>query len=259
MQGDFVITLPSLIFVCFLVGLAGFVDAAAGGGGLISLPAYIFTGMPVHFAMGCNKLSASCGTTLAVFKFWKDGALNIRTAVIAAVGSFTGSATGARIALMLSDHFLKTIMLFIIPCAAALIFLKRDLGDEDLSMFLGGKRSAVFAFAIGFFIGGYDGLVGPGTGTFAIIAFSVIMGYDLRTASGNSKMLNLASNYASLITFAAAGTIYYKVAIPAAVCGIIGNYMGSACALTKGSKFIKPMIVIVLTMLLGKMLIDIIL
>lgn len=118
-------------------------------------------------------------------------------------------------------------------------------------------RAALLAFMIGLLIGGYDGLFGPGTGTFAIMAFSVLMGFDLRTASGNAKILNLASNYASLMTFAFAGTIIYGVALPAALCGIAGNYLGAHCALTKGARFIRPMMLTVLMMLVLKLLFDI--
>lgn len=256
MDASFTLSLQSLIFVCFMVGIAGFVDAAAGGGGIISLPAYMFTGMPAHYALGTNKFSGSCGTTLAVFKFWKSGALDIKASLIAAAGSFLGSAAGAKAALMMSDQTLKTILIFILPAAALIISLKRDFGEKDLSSTLNRKKAAVIAFAIGVIIGGYDGMFGPGTGTFAIMAFSVLMKYDLKTASGNAKILNLASNYASLITFAMSGTIYYSLAVPAAACGIVGNYLGARCALAKGSKFIKPMMMAVMSLLLLKIAFD---
>ena len=99
-------------------------------------------------------------------------------------------------------------------------------------------------------------MFGPGAGTFAIFAFSSIMKYDLKTASGNAKIVNLASNYASLLTFALAGTVYYQIAIPAGICNIIGNYIGSAYALKKGGKFIRPMMIVVLIFLLGKIAFD---
>lgn len=250
------LSLPVMIFLCFMVGFAGFVDASAGGGGVISLPAYMIVGIPAHYALGCNKFSGSCGTTVAVLKFWKSGAVNITVALIAAGGSFIGSAIGAKIALMLSDQTLKTMLLFILPAAAVIIMLKRDFGETDMSESLGKVQAAILAVFIGFLIGGYDGLFGPGTGTFAIIAFSMLMKFDLRTASGNAKILNLASNYASLITFAAAGSVIYTIAIPAAVCGIIGNHFGSHCALTKGAKFIRPMMMFVLALLLAKIAYD---
>lgn len=243
----------SLLFICFMVFLAGFVDASAGGGGVISLPAYIFTGMPAHFALGCNKFSSSCGTTLAVFKFWRGGAVDIRAAVIAFAGSFVGSAAGAHVALLLSDQTIRTMLLFILPCAALVIFLKRNIPDENRTADIPRRKAAALSFFIGLLIGGYDGLFGPGTGTFAIIAFSMLLKFDLRTASGNAKILNLASNYASLITFAFAGTILYGVALPAALCGVAGNYLGARCALTRGAKFIRPMMLIVLSLLMLKL------
>lgn len=99
-------------------------------------------------------------------------------------------------------------------------------------------------------------MFGPGAGTFAIFAFSSIMKYDIKTASGNAKIVNLASNYASLFTFALAGTVYYQIAIPAAICNIIGNYIGAAHALKKGGRFIRPMMIIVLIFLLAKIGLD---
>lgn len=258
MEAVFGMTPLSAAVLFFMVFLAGFVDASAGGGGIISLPAYIFTGMPAHFALGCNKLSSSAGTTLAVFKFWRSGAVDLRAALTAAAGSFVGSAMGTRLALMLSDQTIKTMLLIILPCAAVIILTKRNLGDVDRSYQIKGTKAAVLAALIGFFIGGYDGLFGPGTGTFAIIAFSVIMQYDLKTASGNAKLLNLASNYASFITFAMAGTIIYRIAVPAAVCGIAGNFLGAHFALTKGAKFIRPMLVTVIALILLKLLFEIV-
>ncbi|MEG1642349.1 MAG: TSUP family transporter [Synergistaceae bacterium] len=252
------ISTPAMIFVCFMVGLAGFVDAAAGGGGTISVPAYMLTGLPAHYALGCNKFSGSCGTTLAVFKFWKNGAIDLKVALIAAISSFLGSAIGTKIALLLSDQTIKTLLIFILPTAAIIMSLKKQFGEENCSSELTKTSTIIFAVLIGFFIGGYDGLFGPGTGTFAIIAFSILMKFDLKTASGNAKILNLASNYASFITFAMAGTVIYKIAIPTAICGIIGNYFGSHFAITKGAKFIRPMMLFVLAMLLIKIVYDLV-
>lgn len=253
---SFVPDFYSMLFLCFMVGMAGFIDAAAGGGGLISLPSYLFIGMPPHLALGCNKFSGACGTTLAVIRFWKNGSVDIKAALIAAVFSFAGSALGSKTALILSPHLLKTILIAALPFAALFISLKHNFGEEDLSSLQNRTAAAVTAAVIGFIIGGYDGLIGPGTGIFAIIAFSALMKYDLKTSSGNAKILNLASNYASVIVFAASGTIIYKIAIPAAVCGIVGNYFGSGFALAKGAKFIRPMMMFVLLLLLAKIACD---
>ena len=253
----FTLSAPMFAFVCFMVFLAGFVDASAGGGGIIAFPAYLFTGMPAHFALGSNKLSSACGTTLSVVKFWKSGAVEPRSAVIAFAASFAGSAIGTQIALALSDATIKKSMLVVLPCVALIVLFKRDLGEERSSGEISKMRAALFAAVVGVLVGGYDGLFGPGTGTFAIIGFSTLLGLDLRTASGNAKILNLASNYASLITFIYAGTVLYSLAIPAALCNMAGNYIGSRCALAKGARFIRPMMLCVLGMLMLKLLWDI--
>ena len=181
MGTDFTVTLPVLVFVCLMVGLAGFVDASAGGGGLIALPAYLFTGMPAHFAYGCNKFSSACGTTLSVFKFWSAGAVNLRSSLLAAFSSFIGSGIAASFVLMIPDHVLKTMLLLILPVAAAVIFLKKDMGEDDRSYSLSKKSVVFLSLLIGLLVGGYDGMLGPGAGTFAIIAFSSIMKYDIKT------------------------------------------------------------------------------
>ena len=240
-----------------MVGLAGFVDAAAGGGGIISIPAYMFVGIPAHFALGCNKFSSTCGTTLTVFRFWKSGAIDIRSSLIAAAGSFAGSALGAKTALMLSDQAIKTMLVFILPAVAVKISLKRNFGEENLSQAINKTNAAILAAAIGFFIGGYDGLFGPGTGTFAIIAFSMMMKYDLKTASGNAKILNLASNAASAAVWLISGSVMLPIVLPAAAFGIAGNLLGARYAIKGGTKKIRGMIFVVLGLMFIKLIYDV--
>lgn len=249
------VSLPMLAFLMCMTGFAGFVDSAAGGGGLISLPAYLFAGLPVHYTYGTNKFSAACGTTFAAARFFKSGALDLKVGLLAAAGSFAGSALGAQLVLLLSDAALRTMMLVILPVAAVVILWERDLPDEKRD---GPFRlqKALLAVGIGLAIGCYDGVFGPGTGTFAIIAFSTVMGYDLRTASGNAKLLNLASNYASLVTYLLSGLVVFSVGIPCAVSGVAGNLLGSKLALKNGARFIRPMLLVVLALLLGKLALD---
>lgn len=251
------ISVPMLALVCFLIGMGAFVDAVAGGGGLISLPAYLFAGLPVHTAMGCNKFSASVGTTFAAASFLQGRALHLRTALLAAAGSFAGGTIASRLALLIPDSMLRLIVLIGVPTAAVVIFSQRKLPDDNRFETLPPRRAVVLAVVIGFLIGLWDGLVGPGTGTFAIIAFSMLMKFDLTTSSGNAKVLNLASNYASLLTFVRSGDVIYAVAIPAAVCGVIGSLLGSRMAIKGGAKMIRPMLLLVLALLLAKMAADI--
>lgn len=255
----FTLTIPALVMICFFVFLAGFVDAVAGGGGLISLPAYMATGMPAHFAYGCNKFSSACGTTLAALRFFRSRAMDIPVACLAAAGSFLGSGVAAQIVLLLDDAVLEKIILIFLPIVAVISFMNRSYGEENLSGTLSKKKKILLTLAIGLSIGFYDGMVGPGTGTFAIIAFSMLMKYDLKTGSGNAKILNLASNYASLITYAMSGNVLWMAAIPAAVCNVLGSYFGSGMALKKGASFIRPMILIVMILLMFKIVSDIVL
>mgnify|MGYP000462045367 FL=1 len=140
----FTLSLPVLCIICFFVFLAGFVDAAAGGGGLISLPAYLATGIPAHMAYGCNKFSSACGTTLASLRFLKNRAVDVQTALLAAAGSFIGSGVAARIVLTLDDQFLKRIVIVFLPIAAIVIFMNRGYGEENCVDCLSKKRKATF-------------------------------------------------------------------------------------------------------------------
>ena len=252
MREDIIMEFPiSLLFICPMVFLAGFIDAVAGGGGIITLPVYMLTGLPAHQAYGCNKFSAAAGTTFSAARFLVNKALDLKVAIISAISAFIAS----RIVLYLPGEFLKKMLIIVLPIVAVLIFIKKDYGEENQSAGLSKNKMITFAILIGVLIGLYDGIFGPGTGTFAIIAYTMIMKYDLRTASGNAKILNLASNYAAVITYMMAGTVVYSIAVPAAVCGILGNYLGAGFAIKKGAKFI--MMVVVVVLILGKMFIDV--
>lgn len=247
----------ALVFLWFFVFLAGFVDSAAGGGGLISLPAYLFVGLPPHTAIGCNKFSSACGTTLSAARFFKNGAVDWQVAAISAVCSFVAAYLGIRIALMINQETLKTVLVIVLPIVAVLLLFKRNFGAENQSADIPKKKAFILAACAGLVIGFYDGLIGPGTGTIAIIVFSVGMKYDLKTASGNAKVMNLASNYASLIAVITGNKVIYSIAIPAAVFGIIGNYIGAGFAIKKGTAFIKPLMICVIVLLFGKLFYDV--
>lgn len=159
----FTLSLPLLCMICFFVFLAGFVDAAAGGGGLISLPAYIASGMPVHMAYGGNKFSSACGTTLASVRFFKNRSMDVKVALLAAAGSFIGSGIAAHIVLMLDDQILKRIVIIFLPVAAAVIFLNRGYGTENHSDGLSKRQKIVFSLL------NYFAVLNIGLGVFNLI------------------------------------------------------------------------------------------
>ena len=137
---------------------------------------------------------------------------------------------------------------------AVFLLLKRDFGQEDHSGELSQGQLIAMALGIGLVIGGYDGFFGPGAGTFLMLAFTGLCRFDLLTASGNTKVANSASNLASLATFALAGKVMWSVGIPAALCGIAGNYIGSGLALKGGARIIRPMFFVVLALLLVRLI-----
>ncbi|MBR5228664.1 MAG: TSUP family transporter [Firmicutes bacterium] len=244
--------------VSLIIGFAGFVDAIAGGGGIISLPAYFLTGLPAHVCYGTNKFTAACGTTFAAATYFKNGAMNIKAAVIAAAGSFIGSTIGSRLVMNMEERTLKIMLIVLLPCVAVFIFVKKIGDGVDLSNTLGIKKLIALAFVVGICVGLYDGIFGPGTGTIAAIAFTTVMKFDLKTASGNAKLLNLASNYAALVTFLIGGVVDFRYAIPAAICNIAGNIIGSRLAVKKGAKFIRPIMISMVVLLMISVAYDIV-
>jgi uncharacterized membrane protein YfcA len=146
------------------------------------------------------------------------------------------------------------MMLIVLPIVAVITLVNKNMGNENLSHQFSQKKKYILSFLIGSFVGFYDGLVGPGTGTFALIGFCLVLKYDMRTATGNAKFLNLASNYASLVVFLFAGTVYWIVAVPAAVFNILGNYIGAGVAIKKGAAVIKKMLMVVIVLLFFKVL-----
>lgn len=246
---DGIMSLPMFFFVIFACTFAGFVDSVAGGGGLISLPAYALTGIPMHIAYGCNKFSSSCGTTIATYRYWKNKMVDVPVGAVSAVGAFLSATIAAKIVLLLDDASIKTMMLVILPIAAVVTLMNKNMGMVDQSNEIPIKIRLFKGLLIGVVVGFYDGIIGPGAGTFAIIAFCLIMKYSLNTASGNAKFLNLASNYASMIVFLLDGSIMFQIAIPCAVGGIIGNTLGTSFAIKYGAKGIRKILMFVLIIL----------
>ncbi len=239
-----------------LLFFAAFVDSIAGGGGLISLPGYLAVGLPAHLALGTNKFTSCWGTGLSALQFARKGHINWRSALLAFAGAFLGSMGGARLALHIDERALTWVFLVVLPCVGAFVLFKRDLGA--VGRVLSDRKLLLYSLLVGFGIGMYDGFMGPGTGTFLIIAFTVVLGFPLLTACGNTKVVNFASNLAALGMFMWAGTVNYRIAIPGALCSLAGNYIGTQLAMRKGIKIVRPMMMFVVCLLLLKILWDLI-
>ena len=250
------ITPVMLLIICPLTFLAGFIDSIAGGGGLISLPSYLLIGLPSHAALGTNKLSSSFGTLVATIRYAKNRQILYKSAIPAALAAFAGSWLGALLALSFEEKFLRIILVVILPAIVIFFLANKKFGNETRAAVLSDTRIIVLSVLTGLVIGTYDGFFGPGAGTFLILAFTGIIGFDLTTASGNAKVVNLASNISALATFIFSGSVIYAIGIPAAVSGILGNWIGSGLAVKGGAKVIKPVFVCAAGLLFVKVLSD---
>ena len=248
--------LKMYLLVCPLIFLGGFVDSVAGGGGLITLPAYLMAGVPVHLAAGTNKVVNGTGSATAAIRYFKSGKVLLRIALCAGAGALAGGYIGAGIAKLLSDALLQGLMLVALPVIAVFLAVKKDFGQESGEKRYGVGYEVLVSGLIGLLIGCYDGLVGPGTGPFLIMAFTALLPLDMVTASGCAKVANMASNAASAVSFALGGMVLWKLVIPAAVCSVLGNYCGAQYAIRGGGRKIRRMIFLVLGLLFAKLLLE---
>ncbi|MDD6144379.1 MAG: TSUP family transporter [bacterium] len=248
------ITWQMLLTVCPLAALAGFVDSIAGGGGLISLPAYYLAGLPASTAAGTNKLSACMGTCLATYRYGKSGKIDWRVGAFAGLGSFIASVLGVLVMKQLSDAAIRMLVMCCLPIAA--VFTLRGHNSAQERRAFSNHAIMWISLCIGCAIGFYDGLVGPGTGTFLILLFVNIFGLDDVTASGTAKVPNLCSNIAALTSLFIAGDVLWMLGLPAGLCSMAGAALGSKLTVQKGSKFIRGMMLTVLILLLVKMITD---
>ena len=246
----------TLLIVCPLVFLAGVVDSIAGGGGLISLTAYLLAGVPAHVALGTNKFSSAIGTAVATARFIKEGFVKWRLALPAAAGALAGSAVGAQLAMLTPDGIFKWIMIGLLPVVAFAVLRKRDLEPERRAVALTPGKQLAIVVVSSLVIGCYDGFYGPGTGTFMMLAFTGAAMLSVQESAGQTKVANLASNVAGLVTFLMHGVAWLELGLVAAVFSIAGNYIGSGLVIKDGSKIVRPIVLVVLALLFVKVAFD---
>jgi uncharacterized membrane protein YfcA len=230
---------------------AGFVDAIAGGGGLLTVPALLWAGLPPQLALGTNKLQSSCGTALATWRYARAGLLRAPRVVLGVVITFGAAMAGAWVVNRMDPKFLYRLVPILLLGIAIYVAVRRNFGAEP-----GPARMPAGAFAalFGILLGFYDGFFGPGTGTFWTMACVYYLGMDLARATGYTKAMNLASNIASLVIFLIKGQVDFQVGAVMAVGQLAGAKLGSGLVIRGGSRFIRPIflsVVIVLTLRLA--------
>lgn len=243
-----------IIVILFCIAfISGFIDAIAGGGGLITIPALLMTGMPPALALGTNKLQACGGSFSASLYFLRQRAVNLSEVWLILLMTFVGASCGTILIQLVDSGLIKKALPFLILAIGLYFLLTPKLGEEDRQ-----KRISytVFAFTAGMGIGFYDGFFGPGTGSMLSLAFVMLLGFNLTKATAHAKVLNFTSNIASLIFFLIGGQIMWSVGLAMMFGQIIGATLGAKMVLTKGKALIRPMVVIMSFIMTIKMAYD---
>ncbi len=249
--------LPSFDMILFLVIVgfaAAFIDSVVGGGGLIAVPALMFTGLPTNMVLGTNKLGGTLSSLTSTVSFLFSGKINGKLVLALFPLSLVGSALGTYTIHLVPSTFLKPLVVGLLIVILIYTLLKKNwdgTGQQVRFTFVRGLATAVCAFALGF----YDGFFGPGAGSFLLFLF-LMLGFDFVGASANAKVLNFASNIASLVSFFWLKSVHLGYGLPMGLAMIAGSIVGSQVAIRKGSKYVKPLFIGITAILIGKQIWD---
>jgi uncharacterized membrane protein YfcA len=241
------VSIEQILLLCLAAFAAGFVDAIVGGGGLIQTPAalILLNAYPVVTAISCTKIPSFSGTLFAVIQYLKKVKINYTLTIVMCVIAFFSSFAGSELLSLVSNNFMKPVLLAILVIVAIYTYTKKDFGQHEAKDHPP-KKELFFAIAISLIIGFYDGFIGPGTGSFLILAFISMLGYDFLHASAQAKLVNLATNLGSIVLFTIKGKILWTVALPMAACNAVGGMLGAKMAIAKGNKFIRIFFLVVI-------------
>ena len=243
-----------VLLICVGVFLAAFMDAIAGGGGIISVPTYMLglNGIPTYFILGTNKLSSCVGTVFSTARYIRKGYVKWAMILPAVVLSLLGSVLGTWLQHHTPDLILKYLLLLVLPVVA--FFTLQNKNWRDIPDPIDSKKQTLIVWTAALVIGAYDGYYGPGTGTFLMIVFIRLAKMDTRMAAGSTKVLNLSSNIGGVFSAWQAGYILWGVGLCAAGASILGHYLGAGLAIKNGSKIVRPTIIVVLILMTVKIL-----
>ena len=249
------LTLKMAVIVIIGVFIGSFIDAIAGGGGIITLPTYLLAGLPTHLALGTNKLSSCIGTAFSTGRFIKNKCVDWTLAGPSVVLALVGAYFGTRLQLLVDEKYLRWLLLLVLPVVAIVALRQRQLPEERGDIPRGKQMAIVWAASL--VIGAYDGFYGPGTGTFLILIFCSMAKLDVRTACGNMKLVNLASNVGALTTSIMNGKVFFLLGLIGTVSSVTGHYLGAGLAIKDGSKIVRPMVVAAIVLLAIKVVSEI--
>ncbi|MEU5362552.1 TSUP family transporter [Streptomyces sp. NPDC005925] len=250
------ISLTTVVVLCVAAFAAGWIDAVVGGGGLLLLPALLLglpASTPAAYALGTNKAVAIVGTTGAAVTYARKAPVDVRTAVRIGLAAVAGSSMGAFFAAGMSTGVLKPVIMVVLLGVGAFVILKPAFGTAPVPGPAGPRRVLAAIALAGVGIGFYDGLVGPGTGTFLVLALTAVLHLDLVAASATAKIVNCCTNAGALATFAWQGTVLWKLAAVLAVFNLAGGTLGAHTALKKGSGFVRVVLLTVVFALVANL------
>lgn len=245
-----VLSISAFLWLWLAGLLAGFVDAIAGGGGIISLPALLATGMPPHLALGTNKLQGTCGSLTAALNYSRKGLVNLREIPMGVFFTALGALTGTVTVQVLSPDFLRNIILFLLVGVFLYTLFSPELGKLDRRPIL---AAPVFFGCAGMALGFYDGFFGPGTGSFWTIALVVLLGLNLKKATAHTKVFNFTSNVVALAAFFAGGNVLVSAGLLMGGGQMLGAFVGSRLVIQKGTGFVRVFFLVVVAATVAKL------
>jgi len=247
-----------LISLVVLAFTAGFIDAIVGGGGFIQLPALLvnFPNTALPTLMGTNKIAGFSGTFVSAIQYGKRIKFDYQLLIFISVATFVFSYLGASVVSYLNSEQLKPVILLILIVMAIYTFIKKDLGQIQ-SKSLSQKRKLIYGLLLGAFVGFYDGFFGPGAGSFLVLGFVMIFGFEFIMASAYSKFINCVSNFGALYVFISQGNYLLEIALLMAACNITGSLIGTKMAFKKGNGFIRILFLFIVSFLILRYAYDI--
>lgn len=234
----------------FAAFAAGLIDAIAGGGGLLTVPALLSAGVPVQSLFGTNKGASVFGSAAALFRFWHAGTIDVRRARILFPLGFVGALVGAALVTQVDPKVLRPLVLILLVVAGITVTVVRPKSTTEAKALRGARWKAAL---IALIIGAYDGFFGPGTGTFLIIAFVTVLQLTLSLATANAKVVNFASNLAAVFIFVAHGQVLWQLSLPMAASQFVGGTIGAHLAVRGGDRLIRLVVLGVVLALVSKL------
>ncbi len=231
---------PGIITLCIAAFIAGFIDAVVGGGGLVQTPALLFTlpKYPVATLLGTTKIPSFLGTSMAAWQYSKIVQLRWKLLALMCTLALAAAYAGSKTVSMVSNSFMKPIIFGMLIIVAIYTWSNKNFGIAVVKNH-SSKNEAIYATVFALLIGFYDGFIGPGAGSFLILFFISVLGFDFLKASAHAKFVNLATNTGSIIFFGGSGHILFQYALPMAVCNFTGSLLGARLAILKGNAFIR--------------------